>query len=137
MIESPTRKNNLLRLRQFDKCYIFVKNSVYLKSLIDLLMSPAPPAMSLVCNGAQSTSPSKDHDFWDSLLRSLACVPLVSPPFQNGRHPWRRQARHHEQEVYLEDNSKGQSYATVHPPDVPVPLPVPSRCDPGVRPVAP
>ncbi len=93
MIESPTRKNNLLRLRPFDKYCIFVKNSVYLKSLIDLLMS--------------RTSPSKDHDFWDSLLRSLACVPLVSPPFQNGRHPWRRQARHHEQEVYLEDNSKG------------------------------
>jgi hypothetical protein len=107
MIESPTRKNNLLHLRQFDKCCIFVKNSVYLKSLIDLLMSPAPPTMSLVFNDAQSTSPSNGHDFWDSLLRPLACVPLVSPHFQNGRHPWRRLARHHKQEVYLEDNSKG------------------------------
>ncbi len=101
MIESPSRRNSSLHLRPFDKYCIFVKNSVYLESLIDLLMSPAPPAMSLVCNGAQSTSPSKDHDFWDSLLRSLACVPLV------------------------------------HPPDVPVPLPVPSRRDPGMRPVAP
>src|SRR5260370_6422295 len=110
MIESQTHKNNLLRLRQFDKCCIFVKNSVYLKSLIDLLMSPAlQPCPSYAMALRAPLHPKAMISGIVFFALSLVCP--LSPSFQNGRHPWRRQARHHEQEVCLEDSSlKGPSY---------------------------
>ncbi len=62
---------------------------------------------------------------------SLVCHSL--PLLRGGRRLWKRHVRHREQEVCLEYYSKGQHYATVPLPDVPVP----SRHDPSLGPVAP
>src|SRR5712692_11759447 len=89
MTETPNHNNNSLGISFFDKYCISLKNSVYLKSLIDILMRSAPQAMFLVSNGSQSTLhdasnatclPSRsqlpfwERNFWNGLVRALACV---------------------------------------------------------------
>src|SRR5260370_41761438 len=91
MVEPLNYKNNSLNLPvllffcSFDKYCISVKKSVYLKSLIAILMSHASRM-----NWRSEPISIMERDFRESLVRSLACVPPISLPSEvddvNERH---------------------------------------------------
>ncbi len=59
----------------FDKCCIFVKNIVYLRCLIHVLMCHTSRAMSLVRMGIRIHL-IVECDFWGGLVRSRVCAPI-------------------------------------------------------------
>src|SRR6266480_6238691 len=63
----------------FDKCCIFVKNIVYLKHLIHVLMSRTPRAISLVCMGLRRHL-IIECDFRDGFVRSRVYAPIFFHP---------------------------------------------------------